>query len=107
MGVDWLALAEQEIEEAIRCARELRGVNADLRRYVTKMALHIEEQDAEIKRLRTALEMVEWINDDQACYCPWCLGRNMYQNEEVHKRFPMGHAPHCPRQSALGLGEEE
>ena len=70
------------------------------------VAIAIRTQQARYA-LRAALEAVEWINDDQASYCPWCWGRNMYQNEEVHKRFPMGHAPDCQRQAAIGLAEEE
>ena len=57
--------------------------------------------EADSARLRTALEAVEWINDDQASYCPWCLGRNQWQSDAVHRRFPMGHAPDCQRQAAL------
>jgi len=48
----------------------------------------------DVKRLREALEAVEWEQwaDDSDKFCPWCT---------INKN--LGHAQNCPRQLALGI----
>ena len=72
---------------------------------VGRMIAEADQKDAEIARLRAALEAVGVICvvSHGEPYCPWCGFMVLVGGAaSAHAR----HAPDCPCQVALGLGEE-
>ena len=61
--------------------------------YLTQPLVHIRVEfdrlQAEVTRLRAALEQVEWTDHQGLLYCPWCGG------------VKPNHADDCPRQAAM------
>jgi hypothetical protein len=68
---------------------------------IEALGQELQDAQAKIKRLREALEAVEWVTDnvdrqphETGSYCPWCIGSHPGYTDNDHK-------PDCQRQAAL------
>ena len=90
LGLTGAMLGEQEIERLHAEIARLREM-VDVADHNERVALaDLDELSTNVARLREALEAVEWWENEEFNWCPWCHSAQRY-----------GHLESCVRQAAL------